>query len=235
MVIVNDDIYVVSTSNGSGKKPVLLTKLYNYLSGGGKTAYTTVETSSGGTKIAEHLNSITYHDHLFYIVTRNSGGNQIMAFGSDGVVKKKFKYSRSMIATINHYQGDRFLISVNGGTSVKYRMIRITDRIVDVGLDFRVRIPDEEYSQGNDSYYDPKDKRLYVTKFKDNLKENAIYVYDLCHLYNGWKYKPEKAFFISKKEKYEIEGIGLYKDRMYACVNAVVNGIQADEISRLEI
>ena len=115
-----------------------------------------------------------------------------MALGSDGVIKKKYTYSRGTIATINHYGGDKFIISVSGGNSIKYRMVMITDRIIDLGLDFKILVPDEGYNTGNDSFYDKKDKRLYVTKFKDNLRENAIYVYDLCKLCNGYKYKPEK-------------------------------------------
>ena len=234
MTIVNDDIYCVATSNGDGKKPVLLHKLFNYLSGVGKSSYSEVTTQSGGMMIAEHLNSITYYNHLFYIVTRNKGGNQVMAIDSDGNVKKKYSYSRSTIATINNYEDDKFLISVNGGCSIKYRMVRITDRIIDVGLDFKAIVTDSDYETGNDSFYDKKDKRLYVTKFKDNLRDNAIYVYDLCRLCNGYKYKPEKVFYVSSSEKYEIEGIGTYKGKMYACVNAVKNGKQADEISILE-
>ena len=157
-----------------------------------------------------------------------------MALGSDGVIKKKYTYSRGTIATINHYGGDKFIISVSGGNSIKYRMVMITDRIIDLGLDFKILVPDEGYNTGNDSFYDKKDKRLYVTKFKDNLRENAIYVYDLCKLCNGYKYKPEKSFYVSSNEQYEIEGIGIYKSKMYACVNAVKKGKQADEISILE-
>lgn len=176
---------------------------------------------------AEHLNSITYHDHLFYVVTRNKD-YQIYAFSSDGKIKKRWKYPRSKIATINHYSGDKFLISVNGGESIKYRMVRIRDQIEDVGIEFRVNVP-PDYPTGNDSFYDKKDKRLYVTKFKENLRENAIYVVDLCKMANGRKYKPEKAFFVADKSKYEIEGVSVYDGKMFACVNKA----DGDEISIL--
>ena len=95
MTIVNDDIYCIRSAspNNEDKMPVVLHKLYNYLSEKGKEKTSIIQTVSGSVAIAIHANSLTYHDHLFYMVTRNGSKNenQVMAFNSDGVIVKKYK------------------------------------------------------------------------------------------------------------------------------------------------
>lgn len=220
MVVVAGNVYTVSSKSSSGgkKMPVVFYKNEKAIP---------VQTSGGSYSIAKHLNSITYYNHLFYIVTRNGQDeNQIMAFRSNGIIEKKWKYPRSMIATINHFKGNNFLISVNGGKVVKYRMVQIGDEIKDVGLDFKIVA---DYSTGNDSFYDKKDKRLYVTKFKDK-EHSAVFVYDLCHLSDGGRYYPEKVIERSGSEKFEIEGVGILNG-LIGCVNQVKNGCQDDIIA----
>ena len=232
MCIVNNDIYVLASKSGDGvtKQPCVLHKYFNYLdTDNGVYDYSVIRTAKGSKSIAVHANSITYSNHLFYIVTRNGRNeNQIMVLTSDGIIQKKYKYTKSMIATINHFEVNKFLISVNGGLSIKYRLVEIGDTIKDLGIEFRCLIPDVDYGTGNDSYYDKKDKRLYITKFK-NKTENKIFVYDLKNIVNGKNYNSEKEIYVKSEEKFEVEGIGLY-NKIVGCVNATEDGKQADKV-----
>ena len=214
-VVVGKNIYTVSSIDGEGKQPVAFYKNDKAIP---------VKTPSGSTSIARHLNSITYYDHLFYIVTRNNQDeNQIMAFDSGGIIRRRWKYPRSKIATINHYSGNRFLISVSGGLSVKYRLVEIGDEIEDVGINFRALAP-PGYETGNDSFYEKK--RLYVTKFKD-LSHSAVFLYDISSLKNGAKFLPVDAIYTEEKGQFEIEGVG---KGLIACVNRKQNDLIVKEI-----
>ena len=217
LVVVGSNIYTVASHTGDGKQPIAFYRNEKAIP---------VKTPNGSTAIARHLNSITYHDHLFYIVTRNgTDENQVMAFDSGGIIRKRWKYPKSTIATINHYSGNWFLISVNGGLSVKYSVVEIGDEILDTGREFRVKIPDKDYSTGNDSFYEKK--RLYVTKFKDK-EHSAVFIYDLSDIRKS--YNPIDVKYYSGKEKFEIEGVG---KGMVACTNETKNGKQYDRIIQL--
>ena len=218
-VVVGNNIYTIASKSADGKQPIAFYRNDKAIP---------VRTAAGSTAIARHANSITYYDHLFYVVTRNGQDEtQIVAFDSGGIIKKKWKYPRSMIATINHYSGSWFLISVNGGLSVKYRAVEIGKEILDTGREFRVKIPDTEYQTGNDSFYNKTTKRLYVTKFKDEV-HNAVFIYDISAIRK--EYIPVDVKYYTGKEKFEIEGIG---KGMIACVNGVKSGKQNDMVVQL--
>jgi hypothetical protein len=246
MTIVNNDIYCICSKHDKKsvvnkmKYPVVMHKFYNYLPEGssGKTDYSVVTTSAGSKIIARHSNSITYHNHLFYMVTRNGTGseNQIMAFGSDGVITNKYTYAGGEIATINFYKEVDgvlyFLISTGGGDKVPYKIVKISgSKLVSTGVSFHVIAPDNDYSEGNDSYYDLATKQLYVTKFKridDTIvKNNRIYQYDLDRTLSGssLSFNAKRVLQIDSNDdetKFEIEGLAIYDNKKYVCANVVI-------------
>ena len=245
MSIVNDDIYVLSSHSSSDnfKQPVVLHKLYNYISNSNPNvgySYETIRTSKGSENIAVHANSMTYNNHLFYMVTRNGtdNENQVIVFGSDGIIKNKLKYAHigSKLATINHYKDDKFIISVGGGNTIPYRVVQNSGNYLNDVFSFKLKIADSEYQTGNDSYYDKKSKKIYVTKFKDDLIHNAIYVYDLSKLSAGKTYTPTDVYYINAKNgesQFEIEGLGIFENNIYVCTNSVKNSKQTDSICKL--
>jgi len=246
MTIVNNDIYCICSKHDGPdeenpkKYPVVMHKFYNYLPEGssGKTDYSEVTTSAGSKIIARHSNSITYHNHLFYMVTRNGTGseNQVMAFGSDGVITNKYTYAGGEIATINFYKEVDgvlyFLISTGGGNEVPYKIVRISgSKLVNTGVFFKVSVPDSEYSIGNDSYYDLSTKQLYVTKIKkiDDkiIKNNRIYQYDLNRTLSGSSltFNAKRVLQIDSNDnetKFEIEGLAIYDNKKFVCANVVI-------------
>lgn len=249
MTIVNNDIYCICSKHDGPdeenpkKYPVALLKFYNYLPEGssGKTDYSVVTTSAGSKIIARHSNSITYHNHLFYMVTRNGTGseNQVMAFGSDGVITNKYTYAGGEIATINFYKEVDgvlyFLISTGGGDKVPYKIVKISgSKLVSTGVSFHVIAPDNDYSEGNDSYYDLSTKQLYVTKFKKievngkkTIKNNRIYQYDLNRTLSGSSltFNAKRVLQIDSNDnetKFEVEGLAIYDNKKYVCANVVI-------------
>lgn len=246
MNIVNNDFYVLSTysPNNIDKQPIVMYKAYNYIPNinEGTMDYSIIQTKNGSKSIAKHLNSMTYNNHLFYAVTRNGtdNENQVMAFGSDGVIKQKIKYSHSgsKIATINHYRDNQFIISCGGGDLITYRLVELVGNQLNDLRNFKIQIPKdkaEDYQTGNDSFYDKKTKRLYVTKFKGDLTSNAIFVYDLSVLDNK-TYNATDRYYIKPiygESKFEIEGLGIYNDEIYVCTNSVLNGQQVDGVYKL--
>ncbi len=263
MEIVNDDIYCVRTydpkegSEEDGKKqPVVLHKLFNYLSGGnGSSSYVMVRTQAGTENIAVHANSLTYHNHVFYLVTRNGEGteNQVMAFGSDGIITHKYTYSGGKIGTINYYDTQngalRFLISVKHKVNVLFRLVKISGtKLVDEGVSFEALVSDNNYETGNDSYYNRSTKQLYVTKFKNpdqdagddaKIVSNLVLQYDLSDGISGTsaKYSSVRTLQVDNQEgemKFEIEGLCMYDNKKYVCVNSLdLNKNQTDAICKL--
>ena len=253
MTIVTDDIYCISTqSSGTGKKPVALHKLLNYLpENTGSSKAVILHTASGSKNIAMHANSLTYHDHLFYLATMNTDENasQVMAFDSEGKICSKYTYSNSAtdrIGTVNYYDTTEegalcFLVSVGRGQDVRFRLVKINKTgLENVGNPFVVSVPDLAYTKGNDHYYDRTTKQLYVIKFEtpttegSDIKNNLILQYDLSGgiPQTNTPKKPVRTLKVSAakgEEKFEIEGISIYrytdgnktKEIKYVCANIV--------------
>lgn len=264
MTIVNNDIYCICSKHDGPdeenpkKYPVALHKFYNYLPEGssGTKALSEVTTSAGSKIIAKHSNSITYHNHIFYMVTRNGKGseNQVMAFGSDGVITNKYTYADKEIATINFYKEVDgvlyFLISTGGGNKVPYKIVKISgSKLVDTGVSFKVSAPDPDYTTGNDSYYDLSTKQLYITKIKkievdgkDIIKNNKIYQYDLDRTLSGSSliFNAKRVLQIDNNDDetyFEIEGLAIYENKKYVCANVVIKNAKggSDGIFKLYV
>lgn len=255
MTIVNNDIYCIcSNHDTTDKHPVVLHKFYNYLPEVNSGSYknSTLTTKAGSKIIARHSNSLTYYNHIFYMVTGNAGGTetQIVAFGSDGIIKNKYTYADGKIGTINFYEKRNntlwFLISIGGGTNITYRIVKMSDSIfTNTGISFTINVPDNEYSIGNDSYYDLTTKQLYITKFKKitlnektTIQNNRIYKYDLNHELSGSSatFNAKQVFQIdseSKETKFEIEGLGIYDNTIFICANVVSSNQNCDAIYKL--
>lgn len=227
MVVVNKDIYVLTTHSQDGsKQPCVLHKFYN----NGSYKQSVIKTETGKTNIAVHANSLTYQDHVFYMATRNGAGetyNQIIGFKSDGSVVKKIKYlhPKSKIATVNIYKG-RWYITVNGGNHVKFRQVSLSgDKLTDVDeriLDF--------YSPtdavGNDITI--ADDTIYATKTYADMITNEINTFDLKTLRNDRKFVLKDGY-----SKFEVEGCYPTDSGLLICVNGVVSGKQDDGVWRL--
>lgn len=251
MVIVNNDIYCVrSKKENKQKLPVVLHKIFNHL-GSGNENYECVEiqTASGNTNIAVHANSLTYYNHIFYLATRNTdnASDQVVAFSSDGKISSQYSYGKEVIATINFYQkkNDKlyFLISIGGGCSIDYRLVYISgNKLKDANIKFKVLIPDNDYSVGNDSYFSTADRQLYVTKIRnseDKTTENKIFQYDLSGDLSGTDatYSPIRTIHAASNQsesKFEIEGLSIYNGVKYVCTNSLdLANKQKDEICKI--
>ena len=82
-VVVGNNIYTIASRSADGKQPIAFYRNDKAIP---------VRTAAGSTAIARHANSITYYDHLFYVVTLNGQHEaQIVAFDSGGIIKKKWK------------------------------------------------------------------------------------------------------------------------------------------------
>lgn len=255
MVIIKDDIYCVRTYDGEGEKqPVVLHKLCNYLSGGSvSSSYVIVHTPSNVTNIAKHANSLTYHDHVFYLVTMNGKTeNQVMAFGSDGIITNRYKYNGGIIATINYYDTKngalRFLVAIKKTDScedVEHRLVKISgSQLVDVGISFTALVSNSTYLRGNDSYYNRSTKQLYLTKFKtvsegEEITNNWVLQYDLSDGISGtggqyFSVRTLRVKNTSEERKLEIEGISMYDNKKFVCVNSTdSNKKQTDTVCQL--
>lgn len=255
MSIVDNDIYCICSKHDDiSKYPVVLHKFYNYLPEGNTGSYknSDLTTEAGSKIIAKHSNSLTYYNHVFYMVTRNGTGseNQVMAFGSDGIIKSKYTYADGEIGTINFYKNKDnvpwFLISIGGGTSITYRLVKVSgSKFINTGISFKVNVPDVDYSIGNDSYYDFTTKQLYITKFKKimvngtaTVRNNRIYQYDLnCELSgSSATFDAKRILQIdgdSEETKFEIEGLAVYDSKKYVCANVVSSGKNCDAIYKL--
>lgn len=245
LTIVNGDVYYVRTKdNDAVKETVILHKLEGYLSGGSKKhSAVAIKTSSGTTAIAKHANSLTYHNGVFYLATRNGKKKtdyQVMAFGEDGIIKNKYSYSGGEeIETIDYFDTKnntpRFLVSLGHSTEhdgkVKFKVVKMsnsTNEIVDSKdkITFYARCPYDSFDAGNDCYYNCSTKKLYVTRIataEKPLKKSVVLEYDLTEL-SGKTYDADLAFIDERNTnteyKYEIEGIAMYNNYTYICANA---------------
>lgn len=240
LVIVDDVIYCIMTRAVSidlkEKQPVVMKKITGCFSGNNiQTQDITIHIDQGTNIIAMHANSITYHNHIFYLVTQNIDnlGNQIMAFGSNGIISAKYKYAGGKILTINYYgtiNGELyFLVSTDRHQRIPYSLVKISGNyLVDVGKSFIALAPYADYDDGNDSYYDRSTKQLYITKFKkanDNIMENLVLQYDLSGGIsgNGQEYSSVRTLHVAAQageSRFEIEGICIYNGKKYVCVNS---------------
>lgn len=243
MTIVNGDIYCISSqsSNTNEKKPVVLRKLFGYLSGSTSSSKAVIiHTAAGTQNIAIHANSLTYYNHVFYLATMNAGANasQVMAFGSDGEITAKYTYSdgeKNTITTINYYDTKdgalRFLVSIGHGVNVKFRLVKADGTVLkDEGISFTASVPDSNFLKGNDHYYDRSTKQLYVTKFKTpptdgDITTNWILQYDLSDGISKPEYSSVRtleASILGDEIKFEIEGLCIYDNKKYVCTNTVI-------------
>lgn len=264
LTIKNDIIYCVRTkSEKSNKKeatkkkqPVDLYIIRNAFSKEANTEINTeivsIETTS--TKnIAMHANSLTYHNNLFYLVTRNKGGNQVMAFGVDGKIKAKYTYAAETIGAIDYYRtvnGEiHFLISYirENDPHAEVHEVKISgNKLVDVGNSFIALVPDTSYDSGNDSFYDRSTKQLYLIRGKkidradDSTKktvlENLLMQYDLSGGISGTgkSYSSVRTLHVaaaSGEKLYELEGICIYNGKKYVCVNSKSDSV--DQLYKL--
>lgn len=258
LVIKDGVIYCVRTKTGDSdeKKPVMLHILREAISGKQDDKGTAVEIKTAlnkNTAIAVHANSLTYHNNLFYLVTRNRGGNQVMAFGIDGEIKAKYTYAAETIGTIDYYRtvnGEiHFLISYKrGDLHAEVHEVKISgNKLVDVGNSFIALVPDTSYESGNDSFYDRSTKQLYlirgkeipVTTDKNTILENLLMQYDLSGGISGTgkscsSVRTLHVAATSGETKYELEGICIYNGKKYVCVNSVdTNKQQTDSVDQL--
>ena len=159
MTIYNNNVYCIRTvpedednpTSKTVKKPVIMEKVYNFSTGTETSATCSIKTSAGTTNIACHANSLTCVGGTFYMVTRNGAylsdgktlnnnntANQVMTFGTDGIIKKKLTYSGGTIATINYFTSsggvNYFLVSTSGGRKIEYKLVKESGTsLVDAG------------------------------------------------------------------------------------------------------
>lgn len=261
LVIEDGVIYCVRTKadDSDEKKPVMLHILREAISGKQDDKGTAVEIKTAlnkNTAIAVHANSLTYHNNLFYLVTRNRGGNQVMAFGIDGEIKAKYTYDPKTIGAIDYYRtvnGEiHFLISYRRKSDLHadVREVKISgNKLVDVGNSFIALVPDTSYDAGNDIFYDRSTKQLYLIRGKKIKKsdtstektvlENLLMQYDLSGGISGTgkSYSSVRTLHVaatSGETKYELEGICIYNGKKYVCVNSVnTNKQQTDSVDQL--
>ena len=200
--IVYDNIYCASSMSKTGKKlPVVFQKYSGCFSGGQKKTTSCFISTKGGDyaqDIAVHVNSLTYHNHIFYIATMNEGtnANQVIAFNANGEILANYTYNgEKTIGTINYYDtanGDlRFLVSLGHGKNVNFQLVKINGgRLINVeNKNFIATVPYKDFDRGNDHYYDLNTKQLYVTKFKEpgsgDITTNLVLQYDLSGSFFG--------------------------------------------------
>ena len=263
MTICNNYVYCIRTvhsNDDTKKKPVIMEKAYNFSTGTKTSATCSIKTSAGTTNIACHANSLTCVGGTFYMVTRNgvflsdgvttnnnNTSNQVMTFGADGIIQKKLTYSGGNIATINYFTSsggiNYFLVSTSGGREIEYKLVKESGTsLVDAGTTYNIVIPEpyyktHNYKTGNDSYFNPYTRHLYVTKFVYKkgvpITKNRIFEYNLASSTPGeciaTYYIPNE----SSESKFEIEGIHVYNNIFYVCTNTIKNGKQADEVCSL--
>ena len=81
------------------------------------------------------------------------------------------------------------------------------------------------YNSGNDAYYDPATKRMYLTLFlkpeSGSITKNAIVRYDMST--EKTIYDPVRVIQTNanKEVKFEIEGVSYSGSKIYLCANVV--------------
>lgn len=267
MTIVGNDLYCVRTASQTEtterKLPVVLHIIKNFATNPVEQIVI-IQTESGSQRIAAHANGISHTTDAsgnitFYLATGNAPdtsefddeesikGSQVVCFGTDGKIFKKYSYSQKAYS-VNYFKtesGVKYFL-LNRGTSgtgcYRFALVKENGTTLEHVKNYKFRVLKDQvggvdthlYNSGNDASYDPETKRMYLTLFlkeSDNsITKNAIVRYDMSTeqtIYDPVRVIQTNA---SGEVKFEIEGVGVSNSKTYICANVVTtSGVEGPD------
>ncbi len=199
-------------------------------------------------RIFKKPNAMAHYNQTFYITTgkKPGTGSQILGVsysGTDkGVVTAQIKFDKTLYS-ITHYKGKYFIVGTGKKDVRVYYIGYVSGSIFVSESLFKADVTkyyDKGYEDGNDIYYDPSEKKFYITLFirKNLVEKNLVLCYDFNKKpSDGATLTLVRAMEVvcdtSKESMFEVEGIECYGGKKYVGSNCKKGDEQADGIFQL--